>query len=63
MYILIVLLPLLATIISGLIGRKLGVTGSHIINTSLLLLSAIISIICFYEVIISNSPVNLTLYN
>lgn len=57
MYLLILLLPLLGSIFAGLLGRKLGVTGSQIITILCLGIASILSIIGFYEVGISNSPV------
>jgi len=57
MYLTILLLPLLGSIISGLFGKKIGVTGSHIITISCLLLSSILASVAFYEVILSESPV------
>ena len=42
---------------SGLFGKKIGVTGSHIITITCLLLSSILASIAFYEVVLSDSPV------
>jgi hypothetical protein len=55
------MLPLLGSIISGLLGRKIGVTGSHIITISCLIVTSIFSIIAFYEVGICDSPVSIQL--
>lgn len=63
MYLTILILPLLGSIISGLFGRKIGITGSHIITIFCLLLSSILSTIAFYEVIFSGSPVYILLIN
>jgi NADH-ubiquinone oxidoreductase chain 5 len=57
MYLSILVLPLLGSIISGLLGRKIGVTGSHIITCSCLILASILATIAFYEVGINGSPV------
>lgn len=57
MYLSILILPLIGSIISGLFGKKIGVTGSHIITITCLLLSSILSSIAFYEVVLSDSPV------
>ncbi|RSH79580.1 NADH dehydrogenase subunit 4L, partial [Saitozyma podzolica] len=35
--------------VGGLFGRKIGVTGAHIITTGCLTLSALLSIVAFYE--------------
>jgi NADH-ubiquinone oxidoreductase chain 5 len=61
MYLSILLLPLLGSMVSGLLGRKIGVTGSHIITISSLLMSSILAAIAFYEVGICDSPVSIKL--
>jgi len=61
MYISILLLPLLGSIISGLFGRKIGVTGSHFITSFFLLLASILAGVAFYEVGICSSPVTIYL--
>ena len=55
MYLLIVLLPLLASLIAGGFGRFLGFKGAAIITTSCILISAFLSCIVFYEVALSGS--------
>jgi NADH-ubiquinone oxidoreductase chain 5 len=57
MYLSILILPLLGSIVSGLIGRKIGVTGSHFITCSCLILASLLATIAFYEVGICGSPV------
>ena len=54
-------LPCLGGMTSGLLGRKIGVTGAHIITTSAVMISAILSIIAFYEVVLCHSPVTIHL--
>jgi NADH-ubiquinone oxidoreductase chain 5 len=61
MYLSIIILPLLGSIVSGFMGRKVGVTGSHIITCSSLILSSILITIAFYEVGICGSPVTIDL--
>jgi NADH-ubiquinone oxidoreductase chain 5 len=61
MYLTILILPLLGSIISGLFGRKIGVTGSHIVTITCLLISSVLSSIAFFEVIIEGSPVEINL--
>lgn len=61
MYLSILILPLLGSFISGLLGRKIGVKGSHFITSFLLFISCILSSIAFYEVGISSSPVSIYL--
>jgi len=61
MYLSIIILPLLASLSSGLLGRKIGTTGSQIISCSSLLLSSILITIAFYEVGICGSSVKIDL--
>lgn len=61
MYLSILSLPLLGSIISGFLGRKLGVTGSQFISTFCLFLSSILATIAFYEVGLCHSPVSINL--
>jgi len=63
MYLSILILPLLGSMISGFMGRKIGVSGSHVITCSCLFLSSIFATIAFYEVGICGSPVSITLIN
>ena len=63
MYISILTLPLLGSIVSGLLGRKLGVTGAHIITCTCLILSSILATVAFYEVGICGSPASIYLLN
>jgi NADH-ubiquinone oxidoreductase chain 5 len=61
MYLSIIILPLLGSIVSGFIGRKVGVTGAHLITCTCLILSSILMTIAFYEVGICGSPVSINL--
>ena len=61
MYLSIIILPLLGSIVSGLIGRKIGVTGANLITCTCLILSSILMTISFYEVGICSSPVSINL--
>ena len=61
MYLSIIILPLLGSITSGLLGRKVGVNGSKIISCSCLILSSLLITIAFYEVGISGSEVIINL--
>lgn len=62
MYIIIICLPFLAAIVSGLLGRKIGVKGVYIFNITCILLTTILSMLAFYEVIICNSSVSVELF-
>ena len=57
MYLSILIFPLLGSFVSGLLGRKIGVTGAHIITCTCLIISSILATIAFYEVGLCGSPV------
>nr|YP_009739461.1 NADH dehydrogenase subunit 5 [Tricholoma saponaceum]QIC20305.1 NADH dehydrogenase subunit 5 [Tricholoma saponaceum] len=61
MYLSIIILPLLGSLVSGLLGRKIGVTGSQFITCTCLLLSSLLMTLAFYEVGICGSPVHINL--
>ena len=61
MYLSIITIPLLGSIVSGLLGRKVGITGSQFITCSSLILSSILMTVAFYEVGICGSPVSIEL--
>lgn len=57
MYLLIILLPFLGSIFAGGFGRFLGFRGAALITTSCVFLSFLCSLLAFYEVALSASPV------
>ena len=61
MYLLIVLLPLISAIVSGFFGRYIGKKGAQILTTSFVGISAILSLIAFYEVALCANPCYITL--
>ena len=61
MYLSILILPFLGSFVSGFMGRKIGVTGAHIITCTCLILSSILATFAFYEVGICGSPVSIYL--
>jgi NADH-ubiquinone oxidoreductase chain 5 len=61
MYLSIIILPLLGSLVSGFLGRKVGVTGSHFVTCTCLILSSLLMTIAFYEVGLSGSPVHINL--
>nr|QWL17558.1 NADH dehydrogenase subunit 5 [Chroogomphus rutilus] len=63
MYLSILIFPLLASFVSGFLGRKIGVTGSHIITCSSLVISSLLATVAFYEVGICGSPVSIHLFS
>lgn len=63
MYLTLLFLPALGAAAAGLFGRKIGVTGAHIITTTCLFISAILSLVAFYEVVLAHSPVTIPISN
>jgi NADH-ubiquinone oxidoreductase chain 5 len=63
MYLSILILPFLGSLVSGIMGRKIGVTGSHIITCTCLIFSSILATIAFYEVGLCASPVTINLFS
>jgi NADH-ubiquinone oxidoreductase chain 5 len=62
MYLAIIVLPLLGSIVSGLLGRKVGVIGAQIITSSCLIITAFLAIVAFFEVGLNNIPVSIQLF-
>jgi len=54
-------MPLLGSIVSGFLGRKVGVTGSKIITVTCLIITSFLISIAYYEVGISGSVVSIDL--
>ena len=63
MYLSILIFPLLGSFVSGLLGRKIGVTGSHLVTCTCLLISSVLATFAFYEVGLCASPVSVNLGN
>lgn len=62
MYLTLIILPLLASIISGFLGRKIGKTGSQIITSGSIFITTILSINVFFELGFNNIPVSIKLF-
>lgn len=62
MYLAIIVLPLLGSIISGLLGRKVGVKGAQIITCSCMIVTMFFAIVAFIEVGLNNIPVYIQLF-
>jgi NADH-ubiquinone oxidoreductase chain 5 len=56
MYLLIITLPLIGTILSGLFGNKIGTVGAMLITVTSITISFLLSCIAFYEVALKGSP-------
>jgi NADH-ubiquinone oxidoreductase chain 5 len=63
MYLSILIFPLLGSFVAGFMGRKIGITGSHIITCTCLSISSLLATVAFYEVGICGSPVSVYLFN
>ena len=59
----IVLLPLLGSIVSGFFGKRLGSRSCQILTTSFVSISAFLSLLIFYEVIVNNYSSNKLIFN
>lgn len=62
MYLAIIIMPLLGSIFSGFFGRKLGVNGSQLITSSLVILTTLLAMTAFFEVGFNNIPVSIQLF-
>jgi len=62
MYLTILLLPIMASLISGLYGRKIGVQGAQIITSTSIIITTLLSILTFIEVSINHIPVYMNLF-
>jgi NADH-ubiquinone oxidoreductase chain 5 len=61
MYLTLLALPMLGAMTAGLLGRKIGVTGAHIVTCTTMGLTALLTFVAFYEVGLSGSPVSIRL--
>ena len=61
MFLTILFLPIFGSIVGGILGRKIGVTGSQIITTGCLIISALLSVVAFYEVALNGYSVSIYL--
>ena len=61
MYLLIIALPLLGSIFAGFFGRFFGFRGAAVITIGCVSLSAMLSMLAFYEVALSGSPCSIQL--
>jgi NADH-ubiquinone oxidoreductase chain 5 len=59
MYLTLIILPLLGSIASGFFGRKIGVSGSHLITCTSVIITTVLAIIAFFEVGVNNIPVTI----
>jgi NADH-ubiquinone oxidoreductase chain 5 len=62
MYLTLILLPLLSSLLPGLLGRKIGVQGTHLITCISISISTILSMLIFTEVGLNSIPVEIKLF-
>jgi len=62
MYLTIIILPLLSSIVTGFFGRKVGVSGAHLIACLNVIITTFLAIIAFFEVGFNNIPVSINLF-
>ena len=62
MYLAIIVLPILGSIVSGLFGRKVGVSGAQLITCICVIITTFMATIGFLEVGLNNIPVSVLLF-
>jgi NADH-ubiquinone oxidoreductase chain 5 len=62
MYLALITLPLLASIVAGLLGRKIGVNGAQLITCTSVVFTTLLAVIAFFEVGLNNIPVTIHLF-
>ena len=62
MYLVIIILPLLGSIVSGFFGRKVGIRGAQFITCFNVILTTILAVLAFFEVGFNNIPVSIELF-
>nr|YP_010632369.1 NADH dehydrogenase subunit 5 [Cladonia stygia]WBP63034.1 NADH dehydrogenase subunit 5 [Cladonia stygia]WBP63052.1 NADH dehydrogenase subunit 5 [Cladonia stygia]WBP63070.1 NADH dehydrogenase subunit 5 [Cladonia stygia] len=62
MYLAIIILPLLGSIVSGFFGRKVGVSGAHLITCICVIVTTLLALFSFFEVGLNNIPVSIILF-
>jgi NADH-ubiquinone oxidoreductase chain 5 len=59
MYLIIIILPLLGSVVSGFFGRKVGVKGAQLITCSSVLVTTLLVMLTFIEVGYNNIAVTI----
>nr|QDM58070.1 NADH dehydrogenase subunit 5 [Bacidia sorediata] len=62
MYLVAIVLPLLASVVAGFFGRKVGVSGAQLITCLSIIITTLIAIITFVEVSLNNVSVSISLF-
>jgi NADH-ubiquinone oxidoreductase chain 5 len=61
-YLSIIILPLLGSIVAGFFGRKVGVRGAQIITCLCVIITAVLSIVAFWEIGLNNVLISINLF-
>lgn len=61
MFLTLLILPAIGSAIAGILARKIGISGAHLITCSCLITYAVLAIIAFYEVGICLNPISINL--
>jgi NADH-ubiquinone oxidoreductase chain 5 len=62
MYLTIIILPLLGSIVAGVFGRKVGVSGAQLITCLCIIITTLLTIVAFIEVGLNKTPVSINLF-
>jgi NADH-ubiquinone oxidoreductase chain 5 len=63
MYLVIIFLPFLSALLTGLFGRALGIKGSYIISVTCLLITTLLAFVAFFEVALCKSTTSIELFS
>ena len=59
MYLCVLIIPLVGSILGGLLGRKLGATGTQLLTTVSVLAATVLAYLTYYEVALLENTVTL----
>ena len=62
MYLTIIILPLLGSIVAGVFGRKVGVSGAQLITCLCIIITTLLTVVAFIEVGLNKIPVSINLF-
>lgn len=63
MYLTSIFIPLASSLCTGILGRKIGCTGSNMISVVFIFISMVIMMLICYEVVFSQSTVYVVIWN
>lgn len=63
MYLTSIFIPIVSSLCTGILGRKVGVSGSNVISVLFIFISMVIIILICYEVVFCQSTVHVVLWN